>query len=229
VTLPQKFPGGKRIAVTTSWDDGAIDDRRLIESFNRWGIKGTFNLNSGNLGKTNYVEPGEVSSLYAGHEVAIHSVTHPHLTELDAAAISKEVSEDRKALESLVGYSVRGMAYPFGDYDQKVIGVLREMNISYCRTVENPDPCFPPAERLAWGNTCHHLAKNPSPLERFFGLIENPSPPAVLAIWGHSWEFSRANDWDALQRVFQPLARHSEVWYCTNIELFDWMDGSARQ
>lgn len=38
---------GKKKAVTFSFDDGVTQDIRLIEIFNKYGLKGTFNLNSG--------------------------------------------------------------------------------------------------------------------------------------------------------------------------------------
>ena len=41
------FPGGKHKALTLSYDDGRTQDRRLVDIFNRNGIKGTFHLNSG--------------------------------------------------------------------------------------------------------------------------------------------------------------------------------------
>ena len=41
---------GKKKAVTFSFDDGVTQDIRLIEIFNKYGLKGTFNLNSGFLG-----------------------------------------------------------------------------------------------------------------------------------------------------------------------------------
>ena len=41
------FPGGKAKALTMSYDDGKVQDRRLIDIFNKYGIKGTFNLNYG--------------------------------------------------------------------------------------------------------------------------------------------------------------------------------------
>ena len=43
------FPGGKRKALVLSYDDGRVEDRRLVEIFNRHGLRGTFHLNSGNL------------------------------------------------------------------------------------------------------------------------------------------------------------------------------------
>ena len=41
------FPGGKHKVLTMSYDDGRLEDRRLVELFNCYGIRGTFNLNGG--------------------------------------------------------------------------------------------------------------------------------------------------------------------------------------
>lgn len=41
------FPDGKKKALTLSYDDGVEQDRRLVEILNRYGIKATFNINSG--------------------------------------------------------------------------------------------------------------------------------------------------------------------------------------
>ena len=227
-----RFPGGKRLAVTTSFDDGLTFDRRIVTAFNAWGLKGTFNLNSGKLQRTGkpavevgnrtLLDASEVAKLFRGHEVAIHSVTHPFLDRLDASQIASEVLEDRKALEDLVGYPVRGMAYPYGTYNAKVIEVLRSLGIVYSRTVENASPCFPPVEPLAWPSTAHQYATGPTVPERFQALLNNPGASDVFYIWGHSFEFHDRNDWVGLERIYKPLSGRPEVWYCTNIELFDY-------
>ena len=49
------YPGGKPGALTLSYDDGREYDRRLVEIMNRYGLKGTFHLNSANLGRPGYV------------------------------------------------------------------------------------------------------------------------------------------------------------------------------
>ena len=43
------FPQWKEKALTFSYDDGNIKDRDLVELFNKYGVKGTFNLNSSRL------------------------------------------------------------------------------------------------------------------------------------------------------------------------------------
>ena len=55
------FPEGRTKALTMSYDDGRTHDRRLIEIFNKYGIKGTFHLNSGNFDKEGFVTTAEIS------------------------------------------------------------------------------------------------------------------------------------------------------------------------
>lgn len=43
------YPQGKAKALTLSYDDGQIYDRRLVEIMNKNGLKGTFHLNSAKL------------------------------------------------------------------------------------------------------------------------------------------------------------------------------------
>jgi peptidoglycan/xylan/chitin deacetylase (PgdA/CDA1 family) len=233
-----RFPGGKRFAVTFSFDDGVVHDRRVVEWFNAHGLKATWNLNSGFLGRTGKPAPegtrcidaSEVADLYRGHEVAIHTVTHPSLTNLDATQIAREVLEDRIVLEELVGYPVRGMAYPNGAFDTRVVNVLRELGVAYSRTcVNNPRP-FPVDEPLAWPATMHQYGAGEEGTvpERFEKMRANPRLSEVFFVWGHTYEFADANDWDALDRLFGPLCGHDDVWYCTNIELFDYEDARRR-
>lgn len=69
------YPGGLPKAMTFSYDDGQVYDRRLVKLFDEAGFKATFHLNSGNLGKRGFVTPEEVGTLYQNHEVACHGVT----------------------------------------------------------------------------------------------------------------------------------------------------------
>lgn len=235
ITIP-RFPGNKRMAVTFSFDDGHTHDRRIVEAFNQWGLKSTFNLNSGSLGRAgrpapdgprSHLDASEIAELFRGHEVAIHTVTHPWLHLLDPSQIALEVLEDRRALEDLVGYPVRGMAYPFGAYDERVIAVLKSLGIVYSRTTKNAAACFPAEEPLAWATTAHQYAKDPSVVEMFEQLYANERYSGVFFMWGHGFEFHDRNDWAGLERICKPLSARPGVWYCTNIELFDYE--AARQ
>ena len=60
------YPGGKHKALTMSYDDGRLQDRRLVGIFNEYGIRGTFHLNSGRLEEDNRIHPDEIPGLYRG-------------------------------------------------------------------------------------------------------------------------------------------------------------------
>lgn len=113
--------------VTFSFDDGTLQDRRLVALLNEYGMKATFNLCSNEWGQIHTIghlgvavdhselPETEVEELYKGHEVACHTKTHPsNLDELSAETVVTEVEENRRALELLVGYPITGLAYPWG-------------------------------------------------------------------------------------------------------------------
>ena len=115
---------GKMKAVTFSYDDGVTQDIRLAELFHKYGLKATFNINSELLGRQDFLDAGggrrvthykvkaqDVKSIYEGHEVAVHTLTHPNLTQLGEPEVIRQVEQDRQNLSELCGYEVVGMAY----------------------------------------------------------------------------------------------------------------------
>jgi peptidoglycan/xylan/chitin deacetylase (PgdA/CDA1 family) len=57
----------------------------------------------------------------AGWEVAAHTRTHPHLTQVaDDAVLHDELAGSREACERELGTPCRSIAYPFGDVDERV-------------------------------------------------------------------------------------------------------------
>ena len=70
-TMDFLYPGWKKKALTFSYDDGQIYDRRLVEIFNRYGLKGTFHLNSGTVGKPGFVESRELKNSMKGMRLPV--------------------------------------------------------------------------------------------------------------------------------------------------------------
>ena len=94
------FPGGKHKVLTMSYDDGRLEDRRLVELFNRYGIRGTFNLNGG-LPRPERIPESEWVELYKGHEVACHTYHHPTISRspLDQTARQELAQQDKFTLK----------------------------------------------------------------------------------------------------------------------------------
>ncbi|WP_150269078.1 polysaccharide deacetylase family protein [Paenibacillus tepidiphilus] len=216
------FPGGLPKALTLSYDDGQVHDVRLAGIMDKYGIKGTFHLNSANLGREGFLSKDEVVQVLAGHEVSAHSVTHPHLEQLPAPLAVHEMLEDRRALEQLAGYPVRGMSYPFGSYSEELIPVLRSLGLVYSRTVNATKYFGVPADFMKWHPTCHHSDGLAEIWERF---ITQPLSHSLCLcyVWGHSYEFASQDNWDLIEDFCAQAGGREDVWYATNIEIYDYV------
>ena len=197
VKIFMNFPNGLKKAVTLSYDDGKKQDIRLMDILNRHGLKCTFNLNSGLFpaedsdGKFALLTEQKARDLYinSGHEVAVHSVAHPHLEALTPAHITYEVLQDRLNLERIFGGIIRGMAYPYGTYDETVIDCLRACGIAYSRSVKTTEMFELPTNWLKWPTTCHHNNPRLMTLAQQFLDKKHLEMPWLFYLWGHSYEF----------------------------------------
>lgn len=220
------FPAGKYKAVTLSYDDGTIHDRRLVSIFNQYGLRGSFHLNSGMFGIKERLKADEVRELYRGHEVAGHSVTHPTLTLVSRERIIREIVNDRQALEDLVEYPVRGFSYPNGAFDDHVVRLLAELGVAYARTTLLNDRFSLPEDALRWRPTCHHSHKLMDVVAKFKAV--RGKIPSLLYVWGHSYEFDRLNNWSLMEEFGACIGRQPDIWYATNIEIVDYLDAVKR-
>lgn len=176
------FPGGLPKALTMSYDDYQKHDIRLAEIFDQYGIKGTFHLNSAMINAPGFLTPADVKQSLRNHEVSAHSVTHPHLERLPLPMVIEELFEDRKRLEKLVDYPVRGMSYPYGTYSQEIIAPLQSVGIEYSRTVHSTKQFDMPLNFMEWHPTCHHIEDLHQVWERF--TMEGPSQKLRLCyVW----------------------------------------------
>lgn len=226
------FPNWKEKALTFSYDDGNQKDRNLVELFDKYGVKGTFNLNSEIFcenGAENNISRDEVKELYKNHEVAVHTVTHPRLELLTDSQITREVILDKENLEKYSDTLVRGMAYPFGTYNDRVVDILGKCGIKYSRTVEAHHSFKLPTDWLRMGTTCHHADDKIHELAEKF-VAGAPSSEWfkyegwLFYIWGHSYEFRTEEDWIRMEGIVSMLSGREDTWYATNIEIYDYIE-----
>jgi Predicted xylanase/chitin deacetylase len=210
-----------------SYDDGRLADRKLISIFNRYGIKGTFHLNSGSLGQEGFIPADEVKALYTGHEVAVHTLTHPTLERCPKEQVVQQVLEDRKRLEKLTGYPVRGMSYPNGSNSPEIRGMLPYLGIEYSRIVGSSEKFSLPENLYTWESTCHHnhglmeLAEQFAALSKWQCLY-------IMYVWGHSYEFENEQNWDLMEQFCAVIGNREDIWYATNIEYVDYMKAAKQ-
>lgn len=235
-----RFPNGKEKALTLSYDDGVEQDIRLVEILDKYGLKCTFNINSGYYapeGKT-YPE-GTVHrrmshsmaiELYKNsvHEVAVHTYSHPWLETLPSSTVAQEIIEDRKNLEADYGKPIRGMAYPYGTFSDTVVDVLKSSGIAYSRTTVSTEMFNIPSDWLRLPATCHHNNPRLMELVEKFVTMKELTHPKMFYLWGHSYEFEANNNWNIIEKFAEYVGNRDDIWYATNIEIYDYVKAYER-
>lgn len=226
---------GVNKAITFSFDDGVTQDIRLIELLNKYNLKCTFNINSELLSKkgilvcndkkiSHYkVHCDDLKYIYEGHEIAVHTLTHPNLTQCDDLEVIRQVETDRLNLSELVGYEVVGMAYPCGgvNNDERVAKIIKEnTGVKYCRTIA-ANNCFDLQENIYRFNPTVHCVNFEDMLKLGQEFIElKPVTPKIFYVWGHSYEMDFESDcWVKLEEFFKLISNKKDIFYGTNKEV----------
>lgn len=231
---------GKLKAITFSFDDGVTQDVRMIQLLDKYGLKATFNISSGRLGRYGLSLSGgrkvaryavaqkHLVDVYAGHEVASHTIDHVILPDQDDAEVIRQVEEDRVKLSELMGYEIVGLAYP-GDpkdrenCDDRCIDLIRKhTGIRYARTSSRGN------RNLALPTDLYRIRANVSMrgfdesmeiAEKF--LAATPTEPQVLLMMGHCYEMDYESDhWYKMEQFFEKISKRDDIFYGTNKEIY---------
>lgn len=219
---------GKAKAVTLSYDDGVESDRQLLDIINYYGLKCTFNINSGILGTNDSwncngftvrrLPVDGIRELYGGHEIAVHGRMHLGPVGLNDRQLHDEFMTDKLQLERIFGETPVGMAYAYGSYDDRIVEYLKSIGIKYARTVEESMSFDIQTDLMRFKPTCHH--KNDRIFELIDEFLEMPDDkPQLFYLWGHSYEFDAEGNWLRLEQICEKISGYDNVFYGTNREV----------
>jgi len=209
--------------VIFSFDDNTIHDRRMVELLNKYNFKGTFHINTGKLDKEGFITKLELSDLYIGHEVSIHTVNHPYLTKLSDKEIINEISKDKEVLIKLSKQEVIGMSYPFGDYDDRVIKLAKKCGIKYSRTVNDTFKSESIIkDYMKWNPTIHYSNSDFYQNDQIKDSMGIPSrnimnstdlnKDSLLFIWTHTWELGESiQKWYEIEELIKKLKNDNYI------------------
>ncbi|MDO4940502.1 MAG: polysaccharide deacetylase family protein [Erysipelotrichaceae bacterium] len=231
------FPGHKAKAFTLSYDDGVVQDKRLIEIFDRYNAKCTFNLNYGVLGHKQIIkgpdqkevdiskfDKEEVKEIYKNHEVGGHGLYHSSLISIGTPYAMHEIIEDKVNLEKLIDKQVKMFAYPFGHYNEKVVSLLKDAGYKGARTVESTHSFDIPKDFLILNPTCHH--NDPELMKLAKDFVEKPIfIPSLFYLWGHGYEFDHDGNYDVIENLLKFLHEYKDtIWFATNSEIIEYVN-----
>lgn len=235
-----RFPEGKEKAVTLSYDDGFREDIRLLETVDKYGLKCTFNLIGKNVESENHLTQKFIREniLAKGHEIATHGYNHRAQDLIRSIEGIRDIIDCRISLERAFGIIVRGMAFPdnvinrFSEPEAyaRIKKYLSDLEIAYARSAEGDNDGFLlPKDWHNWIPTAHH--DNPQIMEyidKFVTLDLSKlyiasRMPRLFYMWGHSFEFEEKQNWSRLEEICKKLGGREDVWYATNIEIYDYV------
>ena len=110
------------ISFDASW--GAEHTLDILDILDKYQIKATFFLV--NIWLEDYPDMA-CEIVKRGHEIGLHSVSHPHFSQLSDEGIKKELEGNHQLIMEITGYNASLFRPPFGDYNNSVIRIADEL------------------------------------------------------------------------------------------------------
>lgn len=122
----------KKIAFTTSWDDGSKFDIKLSELLLKYGMRGTFYIPKSFELRT--LSDSEIREIAKHNEIGAHTLTHADLTKLSPCVAEKEIKESKEYLDELLGIETKTFCYPKGFYNNEIKNIVKQVGFKGART-----------------------------------------------------------------------------------------------
>ena len=114
----------KKIAISFDATWGAEETPKILATLKKYNIKTTFFLVNIWLKKF----PDMTKTIAAdGHEIGMHSTTHPYFTKLSSEQMKQELRDNHAMIKQICNYDAKLFRPPFGDYDNRVIATVNEL------------------------------------------------------------------------------------------------------
>jgi peptidoglycan/xylan/chitin deacetylase (PgdA/CDA1 family) len=237
----------KKVYVTTSWDDGAVQDRKLSRLLDKYGLKGTFYclLHNDDFA---LLDTKDIFDIAERHEIGTHTLSHCDLTKLSEERIKEEILVSKQRWYEITKREITMFSYPFGQYNEKVVTILKSLGFKgarivrwlYCGVPKDPFRLSPSAHAYPHSRLINigHLIKHydSKGVKRYLlmdGITNKWEKIAmnifdyihqeggVWHLWGHSWEIDKFQLWREIEMVFEYISNRKDIIYCSNGELVD--------
>lgn len=107
------------ISFDASW--GAEYTPAILDVLDQYEVKTTFFLV--NIWIEDYPELA-AEIVARGHEIGLHSATHPYFTQLSDAQVLSELEDNAAMIAEVTGYQPSLFRPPYGDYDNRVLELV---------------------------------------------------------------------------------------------------------
>jgi peptidoglycan/xylan/chitin deacetylase (PgdA/CDA1 family) len=102
----------------------------------KYGFTGTFYVYTNVIERLHFMTWDQVIAMSNdGMEIGCHSKSHPFLAHVDNDQLHVEILDSKQIIEEHIGKPVTTFAYPFGQYNEHVMEVVKDSGYSSARGV----------------------------------------------------------------------------------------------
>ncbi|GIM61836.1 endo-1,4-beta-xylanase [Capnocytophaga canis] len=225
----------KRIKISTSWDDGALEDLKLVEILSKFNVQSTLYIPIKNK-EREVVDKMHIKrfSQMPNIDIGSHTYNHVYLTTVPYQVALEEVRKGKESLEDLLGKEINKFCYPGGKFTNRISDGIKGIvsNARTCNIMSVKEN-----SRFNVDTTCHFMhrpqksyikqillhapmelkpilikwafsdKKSQYDLVRIFTeyVLSKQQKDFNIHIWGHSWELEECNLWGELEKTLEML------------------------
>ncbi|MFZ7102607.1 MAG: polysaccharide deacetylase family protein [Peptococcaceae bacterium] len=114
----------KKLAISFDATWGAEYTPKILNILDKYNLKTTFFLT--NIWLKEYPEVAKEIRM-AGHEIGMHSVTHPHFNQLSEQQMIDELQGNARMIADITKFKAVLFRPPFGEYNNQVINITQSL------------------------------------------------------------------------------------------------------
>ncbi|WP_231506367.1 polysaccharide deacetylase family protein [Paenibacillus sp. UNC451MF] len=124
--------------VLLTFDDGYADNyEHALPLLKKLGFHATLFMTPGMVDDGYFLNWDQVKEMHeAGWDIQPHGMTHPHLPLLKKDKQEYEITEARRQIEEQLGTTADVYCYPYGEWNQTTLKVLKDHEFRYAFTIE---------------------------------------------------------------------------------------------
>ncbi len=132
----QAAPPDKPVLLT--FDDGYVDNHSTVMPLlSKLGFPATLFMSPGVMDDKRFINWDQAADLRDnGWDIHPHGMTHPYLTKLTAEEQAYEITEARKQIEEKLGVTADVFCYPYGQYNNATLKILKDNGFRYAFTID---------------------------------------------------------------------------------------------
>jgi peptidoglycan/xylan/chitin deacetylase (PgdA/CDA1 family) len=221
------------VLIAFSWDDGAVEDLKLMELSLKYSIPGLFFIPATNTERKVLPEESIKKIDYNGFEIGAHTYSHKYLSKLPLNEAQVEIVTGKDYLEQLLGKEIYHFCFPGGKYNSELINMTCRY-FSSARTADTgallgkdsflirPALHFYDRGKLSllynslknFSMICPAVLNNFSEdgyfnlLKKIIESLNNSRETHRMIVWGHSWEIGQFSLWNELEDFFLWLTKN---------------------